>query len=300
MPAKKKTADDGKAKKTAPKKPKIVIDQESPVLSEYLRSNDRVKFLEQYTWEIRNLLNQIYQTEGDSKLDVEFKGNGTESTPTIFFTKREKTSIAMPRTLTPELELFLEKHNASHLISTSKPSSALYVRNPNGRTDEIKKDAHGEFLKKYHTLINIDSMDRDVLASTMGELLARDYWTSRKEMKGLEAKMDSLKPLIAKELPDLDTSTYTYAPYHGVTFSVQNRAGGVKTLDKVLFVEIFGEENLRQFGEERTSTYIRIESEAERDKRLEMMERKNDMAKAQQDSLDSLFDDDSFGMDMAM
>jgi hypothetical protein len=30
------------------------------------------------------------------------------------------------------------------------------------------------------------------------------------------------------------------------------------------------------------------------------MERKNDMAKAQQDSLDSLFDDDSFGMDMAM
>ncbi len=290
-----KTSGSGEVKKPkAPKKDKIVINEEIPVLSEYIQLNDRYKYLDAYTSEVRGLLDQLYN-EPDAKgnVNVVYQGNGTELCPTIYMTKKTLTSCVMPRTVSPAMEEFLRENNAEHLISHSAPSTSLFVRNPNGVSEKIKDEAHRVFMEKYHKFTELDDVSRAALQQSIGEMLIRDYWLGKKELKSIKDRLSVLKPIIQKELANIDTTTYVYAFGGGALFSVQHRAGGGKTIDRRSFVELFGTEYLPTFGTEKTTTFFRVESEAEREKRLDFLEKRMEHKRLQSET--SLEDDDEYG-----
>lgn len=272
----------GAEKKT--KKEKVEITNEIPVISQYISMLNQKKYFQCYMSNISQLLFNIYDADESGRFEMKLDGNGTEEFPSVYLTKVDRPIWSLPVSISPSLELFLETNNALHLISESKPYSALYIRNGDSKAGEKMQNAsEAEFAERYMSGAGTgDDKEGKNIADSLGELLARDYLATKKKKKDIEERLKLLKPMVIKELPDIETKTYSYsAGGEKYTLSLRSHPGGRKSLNRARFAELFGMQEVENFGVERRLRVLRVETEQEHEKRVEFMSRKRRADEAQ-------------------
>lgn len=266
----------GKAKGATPEKPKkekITIYDDIPLITDYLKLGDEKKFLEHYCGELKNMLTGLFPVNESGRLDTKFQGHG--NTPTLFLTRADTKAYTLQRLVHPYVAAFLKEQNAMHLISTSAPSESLSYRFPNDKNGGYQGRAQKYFARRA-------AEEGWEIPLENAPSYALEFWKSRKRIREITETMASMKPDVLKALNMNPDATYYYK--NQATFFIRKSQGGNQTLNTQMFVEIFGAETARFFAEEKPFSYFRVETEEERKNRIKIMKKREEERRLQKEA----------------
>lgn len=263
-----------KTSKKKNKKEKIVISHANVLLDTLVDTYMRNRYFTLWKDTLKNTLKIIFPIE---QCDTCQKNGYNEqclvtipkdmSTPTLYVSYREQDVFSLPRSLTPELKTFLEAEHAGQLIHKTERHEYISYR----ILKEKRKELESKVRSNYGILFCTEGMLVPEAKSVPD--MVREYWKTAGALKELEQDLQSLEKKVSESFPDIRTTIFVYKD---VSIFNVIRTGGTECVKTEELIDHFGPEIIQRFGilTQRRSLYI--ETEEEREKRVQILTEKQE------------------------